>query len=86
MPTLELLQSFPTNRQELLNALGTVNPFESRLITLYLDKGDPLLPSSITFQVPVTIKNIMTHQCNRCRRIHLGRVLKRLENIGLTLS
>ena len=32
-------------------------------MTFDLDQGESRLPSSITFQIPITIKNIIIHQC-----------------------
>ena len=44
MSPLEVLQSCPTQRKELVNALGVVNPSESLLMNFYLDKDEPLFP------------------------------------------
>ena len=43
--------------------LGVVDPSDYRLITFDLDQGKFLMPSSIAFQVFVTIQNLVIHQC-----------------------
>ena len=54
MSALEFLRIFPPQRKALLSALGVVDPSDSRLITFNLDQGEPRIPSSDAFQVPVT--------------------------------
>jgi hypothetical protein len=63
MYVLEVLQTYPTQRKYILSALGEVNPSDARLITFYLDRGEPCLPSLVAFQIRVKIQNIMVHQC-----------------------
>ena len=43
--------------------LGVIDPSDSGLITFDLDQGEPRMPSSISFQVLVTIHNLDIHQC-----------------------
>jgi len=63
MPTIEVFHTCPSQRKSLLSALGVVNPYESQIITFYLNKLEPKLPSLFTFHIPVTFKNVSIHQC-----------------------
>ena len=49
MSALEVLKTFPSQRKELLFALGVFDPYDSRLITFDLDQGEPQMPSSVAF-------------------------------------
>ena len=62
MYTLGLLQSFPSQKKVLLNALGDFDPFDTNLVTFDHDNGEPRLPSSITFKVLVTVIKIIIHR------------------------
>ena len=37
MSTLEVLQTFPSQRKAFLSSLGAIDPFESCLMNFYLD-------------------------------------------------
>jgi hypothetical protein len=63
MLVLEVLQTCPTQWKSLLYTLGVVDPADTRLITFYLDSGEPHLPALITFQILVKIWNITVHRC-----------------------
>ena len=63
MYTLEALKTYPSQCKGLLSTLGVIDPSNSRLITFNLDKGEPRIPSSITFQVLVMIQNLVIHRC-----------------------
>lgn len=60
---LEVLQTCPLQNKSLLSTLGTVDPFDSRLITFDLDNSEPRLPSLVAFQIPVMVWNITIHRC-----------------------
>ena len=40
-----------------------MDPSDSRLITFNLDQGEPIMPSTITFQIQVSIQNLVVHRC-----------------------
>ena len=63
MSALEVLKTFPTQRKEFLSSLGVVDPSNSRLIMFDLDQGEPRIPSSIAFQVSISIQNLVIHRC-----------------------
>jgi hypothetical protein len=46
MSVLEVLQTCPTQWKSLISSLGAVNPADTRLITFYLDNGEPRPPLS----------------------------------------
>lgn len=58
MSTLEVLQTFLSKKKSLLNTMGAINLLNSRIMTFDLDHSTPIFPSSMDFQIPVTIKNI----------------------------
>ena len=60
---LEVLKTCPSQCKALLSALGVVDPFDPRLITFERDQGEPRIPSSVAFQVSVTIQNLVIHHC-----------------------
>lgn len=54
----------PSQQNTLLSALGAIDPLYDRMITFDIDKVYfPRLPPFVTFQVPITIKNIIIHRC-----------------------
>ena len=55
MSALEVLKTCPTQRKSLLAALGAVDPSDSKLITFDTENGELRMPSTITFQIPVSI-------------------------------
>ena len=63
MSMLEVLQLCPKQRKSLLSALGTINPSDRRIMSFDLDKATPRIPSMVSFQILVSIKNITIHQC-----------------------
>jgi hypothetical protein len=63
MSVLEVLQTCPTQQKSLLSALGAVDPADTRLITFDLDNSEPRLPTTVSIQVPVKIRNITVHRC-----------------------
>ena len=63
MSTLEILKTCPTQRKSLLATLGAMDPSDSKLITFNTKNEELRLPSTITFQIPVSIWNLVVHQC-----------------------
>ena len=51
MSTLEVLQNFPTQRKNLLTALGAVDPDNTNLIHFNVEKYKPILPHKLAFQI-----------------------------------
>ena len=51
MSTLEVLQSFPTQRKNLLTALGALDRDNTNLIHFNVENYKPRLPHKISFQV-----------------------------------
>ena len=54
-----LCQTCPSQKKDLLTALGAIDPSDSRLITFDLNNTEPRLSPLVTFQVPITINNII---------------------------
>ena len=63
MSALEVLKTFPTQWKALLASLGVVDPSDSKLITFNTDNGEPQMPSTIAFQIVVSIQNLVLHRC-----------------------
>ena len=63
MSALEVLKTCLMQRKALLAALGAVDPFDSKLITFDTENGEPRMPSTISFQILVSIRNLVVHQC-----------------------
>ena len=63
MSALEVLKMYPTQRKVLLITLGAVGPSDSKLIKFYMENREPRMPSTITFQILVSIWNLVVHQC-----------------------
>ena len=63
MFALEVPKTCPIQWKSLLVALGEVDPSESKLITFDMKNGEPHMPSTITFQIPVSIWNLVVHRC-----------------------
>ena len=61
MFALEVLRTCPSQRKSLLSALDAVDPSDSMFITLDLDQGEPCIPSSVAFQVLITVRNLVIH-------------------------
>ena len=60
MSTLEVLQSCLAQRNELLKAIGGIDPTDTSLIIFYLEDHIPRLPPQLAFQIQVVVfdKNI----------------------------
>jgi hypothetical protein len=63
MYVLEVLQTYPSQCKSFLSTLGAVNLDDTQLITFDLDRGEPCLPSLLSFQILVKIWNITVHRC-----------------------
>ena len=63
MSTLEVLKTFPMQRKSLLATLGAVDPFDSKLITFDMENGESRMPSTIAFQILISIQNFVLHWC-----------------------
>ena len=63
MSALEVLKMCPTQRKALLATLGVVDPSDSKLITFDTEKKETRMPSTIAFQIPVSIWNLVVHRC-----------------------
>ena len=63
MSALEVLKTCPMQWKSLLAALGAADPFDSKLITFDTKNGQPQIPSTISFQIPVSIWNLVVHRC-----------------------
>ena len=51
MSALEVLQSCPTQRKELLKAIGAIDPTDTNLIIFDLEDHIPRLPHQLAFQI-----------------------------------
>jgi hypothetical protein len=51
MSSLEVFQSCPTQRKELLKAIGGIDPTDTNLIIFDLEDHIPRLPPQLTFQI-----------------------------------
>jgi hypothetical protein len=60
MSALEFLQSFPTQRRDLLKDIGGIDPIDTNLIVFDLEDHIPRLPPHLLFQIQVVFfdKNI----------------------------
>ena len=61
MSALEVLKMCPMQRKALLATLGAVDPYDSKLITFNTENGEPCMPLTITFQISVSIWNLVLH-------------------------
>ena len=50
-------------RKYLLASLNVVDSSDPKFITFDLDKGEPRIPSTIDFQIQVSIQNLVVHRC-----------------------
>ena len=55
MSSLEVLKTCPTQLRALLATLGAVDPSDSKLITFDIENKEPRMPSTIDFQILVSI-------------------------------
>ena len=63
MSALEVLQSFPKQQKALLFALGAIDLADTRMMAFDLDKATLRLPSTVTFQIPISVQTITIHRC-----------------------
>ena len=63
MSALEVLKNCPSQRKTLLSAIGAIDPHDSQLMAYDLDHSEPRLPSNLSFQVTVSIRNFVVHRC-----------------------
>ena len=63
MSTLEVLKMCPMQQKALLATLRAVDPSDSNLITFDKENGELHMPSTISFQIPMSIRNLVVHQC-----------------------
>ena len=63
MSGLEVLKTCPTQREALLAALRAIDPSDSKLIIFDIENGEPRMPSTIAFQILVSIQNLVVHRC-----------------------
>ena len=63
MSALEVLKMCPMQLKALLAALGAVDPSNSKMITFDTENEEPRMPSTITFQISVSIRNLVVHRC-----------------------
>ena len=63
MSALEVLKMCPMHQKSLLATLGAVDPSDSKLITFDIENREPRMASTIAFQIPVSIRNLVVHQC-----------------------
>ena len=63
MSALEVLKTCPMQWKALLASLGVVHPSKSKLITFDMENEEPHVPSTIAFQIPMSIQNLVVHRC-----------------------
>ena len=63
MSALEVLKNCPSQRKNLLSTIGAIDPTDSQLMAFDLDQSEPRLPSTLAFQVSVSIRNFVVHRC-----------------------
>ena len=61
MSALEVLRTCPTQRKVLLASLGAVDPSKSNLITFDIENGEPCMILTISFEIMVSIWNLVVH-------------------------
>jgi hypothetical protein len=57
MSALDILQSFPMKRKELLKGIGGINLTNTNLIIFDLEDHIPRLPHQLVFQIKVIVEN-----------------------------
>jgi hypothetical protein len=57
MSALEVLQSCPTQRRDVLKAIGGIDPMDLNLIVFNLEDHIPRLPPQLAFQIQVVVAN-----------------------------
>ena len=62
MSTLEVLQSFPSQRKALLSTIGGIDPTDSNLLTFDLENFTPQLPHQIALVIQVGINGLNIHR------------------------
>ena len=63
MSSLEVLKTCPMQRKALLSGLGVVDPSDSKLITFDIENRELCMPSTISFQILMSIRNLVMHRC-----------------------
>ena len=63
MSVLEVLKNYPSQRNTLLSAIGAIDPNDSNLMAFDLDQSEPRMPSTLAFQVCVSVQNFFIHRC-----------------------
>jgi hypothetical protein len=63
MSSLEVLQSFSTQRKELLKAIGGIDPMDNNLIIFDLEDHIPRHPPQFAFQIQVVVENKNIWNC-----------------------
>ena len=63
MSTLKVLKTCLPQQKALLAALGAIDPSDSNLMTFDLNNGEPKIPLTIAFHIPISIQNLIVHQC-----------------------
>ena len=61
MSTLEVLQSCPTQHKNLLTTLGALDPDNTNLIHLNIEKFKSRFPHQLTFQIASKVVGIKVH-------------------------
>jgi hypothetical protein len=56
MSSLEVLQSCPVQRRELLSSIGGIDLSDSNMIAFYLETHLPRLPHQLAFQIQVIVR------------------------------
>jgi hypothetical protein len=72
MFTLEVLQSFPSQRKEFLSALGTTETTNSGMIVFYLIDYKPHLPHHVSFEIVVVYATKLLTQNIFCMVVDEG--------------
>jgi hypothetical protein len=57
MSALEVLQSCPAQRKELLKSIGGIDPTDMNLIVFDLEDHIPRLPPQLDFQIQVVVSD-----------------------------
>jgi hypothetical protein len=62
MSALEVLQSFPSQRKALLQAIGVVDSADTSLLSFDLENSEPRLPHSIVLQISMGCLGKQVHR------------------------
>lgn len=83
MSSLEVLQTCPSKKKELLKVWGAVNPLDANLITFDIYQITPRCLSYVSFSIHITIKNICIYQ-SIINEGHMHHVHQNLEIFRIT--